>query len=158
MTEIPSAQEAVAVWQQLIAQDDARSRLAEEALPGNKAALFDTLAAAGITSVVVTFDGVGDSGQIESIDAHIGDTVAVLPICDIEIATPAWDGSELHRRTLPLGEAIEQLAYALLEETHGGWADNEGAFGEFTFDVAERTIRLDYNERIESSDYSGHEW
>ena len=158
MTEIPSAQDAVAVWQQLIAQDDARSRIAEEALPGNKAAVFDALAAAGITSVVVTFDGVGDSGQIESIDARTGDAAAALPICDIEIATPAWDGSELHRRTLPLGEAIEQLAYAFLEETHGGWENNEGAFGEFTFDVVERTIRLDYNERIESSEYSGHEW
>ena len=158
MTEVQSAQDAVAVWQQLIAQDDTRSRLAEEALPRNKAALFDALAVAGITSVVVTFDGVGDSGQIESIDARTGDAAAVLPICDIEIATPAWDGSELHRRTLPLGEAIEQLAYAFLEETHGGWENNEGAFGEFTFDVPERTIRLDYNERVESSEYSGHEW
>lgn len=120
MTEAQSAQDAVAVWQQLVAQDDARSRLAEEALPGNKAALFDALAAAGITSVVVTFDGAGDSGQIESIEARRGDAAAAQPICDIEIATPAWDGSALHRRTLPLGEAIEQLAYAFLEETHGG--------------------------------------
>ena len=158
MTEVQSAQDAVAVWQQLIAQDDTRSGLAEEALPRNKAALFDALAVAGITSVVVTFDGVGDSGQIESIDARTGDAAAVLPICDTEIATPAWDGSELHCRTLPLGEAIEQLAYAFLEETHGGWENNEGAFGEFTFDVPERTIRLDYNERVESSEYSGHEW
>ena len=107
---------------------------------------------------MVTFDGVGDSGQIESIDARIGDAASALPICDIEIATSAWDGSELHRRMLPLGDAIEQLAYAFLEETHGGWENNEGAFGEFTFDVPERTIRLDYNERIESSEYSGHEW
>ena len=158
MTEAQPVQDAVAVWQQMIAQDDARSRLAEEALPGNKAALFDALAAAGITSVVVTFDGAGDSGQIESIDARIGDDVAMLPTCDIETATPGWDGSELQRRMLPLSEAIEQLAYAFLEETHGGWENNEGAFGEFTFDVAERTIQLDYNERVESSEYSGHEW
>ena len=158
MTEVQSAQDAVAVWQQLIAHDDARSRLAEEALPDNKAALFDALAAAGITSVVVAFDGAGDSGQIESIDPRTGAAAAALPVCDIEIATPAWDGSALHRRTLPLDEAIEQLAYAFLEEAHGGWEDNEGAFGEFTFDVADRTIRLDYNERVESSEYSGHEW
>ena len=158
MTEAQPTQDAVAVWQQMIAQDDARTRLAEEALPGNKAALFDALAAVGITSVVVTFDGAGDSGQIEGVDARIGDAVAMLPICDIEVATPAWDGSKLQRRMLPLGEAIEQLAFAFLEETHGGWEVNEGAFGEFTFDVAERTIRLDYNERIESSEYSGHEW
>ncbi len=158
MTEDQSAQDAVAVWQQLIAQNDARSRLVEETLPSNKAALFDALATAGVTSIVVTFDGAGDSGQVESIDARIGDAAAILPTCDIEIATPGWDGSGLLRRTLPLDEAIEQLAYAFLEEAHDGWEINEGAFGEFTFDVPERTIRLDYNERIESSEYSGHEW
>lgn len=158
MTENASAQDAVAVWQQMIAQDDARVRLAEDALPANKAALFEALAAGGITSVVVTFDGYGDSGQIESVDARIGDAAAELPTIDIEIATPAWDGSELHRRTLQLAEAVEQLAYAFLAETHGGWENNEGAYGEFTFDVEERAVRLDYNERIETSEYSSHEW
>ena len=158
MTENASAQDAAAMWQQMIAQDGARSRLAEEALPANKAALFEALAAAEFTSVVVTFDGYGDSGQIESVDARIGDAAAELPAVDIEIATPAWDASELHRRTLPLGDAVEQLAYAFLAETHCGWENNEGAYGEFTFDVEERAIRLDYNERVESSEYSGHEW
>ena len=158
MTEDPSVHDAVAAWQQLIAQDDARTALAAEALPANKTALFDALAEAGITSVVAAFDGYGDSGQIESIDARIGDAAAELPTVEIEIATPTWDGSELHRRTLPLSEAIDQLAYDFLSETHGGWENNEGAYGEFTFDVGERTIHLDYNERIESSDYSGHDW
>ena len=37
--------------------------------PVNKSALFSVLSAAGITSVDVSFDGYGDSGQIESIDA-----------------------------------------------------------------------------------------
>ena len=35
----------------------------------NKDRLFDGLMAAGITHVTVTFDGAGDSGQIESIGA-----------------------------------------------------------------------------------------
>ena len=157
MTEGQSVQDAVAVWQQSVVRDDARSRLAEEALPGNKAALFEALARAGVTSVVVTFDGAGDSGQVESVDARIGAAAALLPTCDVEIATPAWDGSELQRQALLLGEAAEQLAYAFLEETHDGWEINEGAFGTFAFDVAERTIRLDYNERIETSEYFGHE-
>ena len=158
MNEDPSVHDAIAAWRQLIAQDDARTALAAEALPANKTALFDALAEAGITSIVAAFDGYGDSGQIESIDARIGDAATELPTVEIEIATPAWDGSELHRRTLPLSEAIEQLAYDFLSETHGGWENNEGAYGEFTFDVAERTIHLDYNERVESSDYSGHDW
>jgi hypothetical protein len=42
----------------------------EASRPGNKAALFDALASAGITTVVVQFDGCGDSGQVESIEAR----------------------------------------------------------------------------------------
>ena len=158
MTEAQPAYDPTAAWAQIVAQHAARARLAEEALPANKAALFDALAAADITCVVVTFDGVGDSGQIESVDARCGDRITELPSTEVEIATPLWDSSSLDRRTLPLREALEDLAYALLEANHDGWEINEGAFGEFTFDVAERVIRLDYNERIERSEYTGHAW
>ena len=158
MTEAAPAYDPAAIWAQIETQHAARNHLAAKALPANKAALFDALAAAGITSVLVTFDGSGDSGQIEDVDATTDGAPAVMPAVDVAIATPAWDGSGLDRRTLPLAEAIEQLAYDFLEEVHGGWENNEGAFGEFTFDVGERTIRLDYNERIDTSEYHGHEW
>ena len=44
------------------------ARRAEEILAANKTVLFDSLAVAGIETVIVTFDGYGDSGQIERID------------------------------------------------------------------------------------------
>ena len=44
----------------------------DELLPANKTTLFDALAAANITIVVVTFDGYGDSGQIENIEVKAG--------------------------------------------------------------------------------------
>jgi hypothetical protein len=53
-------------------------------------------------------------------------------------------------------EAIEQLAYDFLRETHDGWENNAGAYGDFYFDVAERTITLNYNERFEDSEYTQH--
>ncbi len=59
---------------------------------------------------------------------------------------------------LPLAEGIETLAYDVLESVHDGWENNEGAFGEFTFDVGARTIRLEYNERYETSELSEHEF
>jgi hypothetical protein len=37
-----------------------------------------------------------------------------------------------------------------------GWEDNEGAYGEFTFDIANRKIKLDYNERYTGSHNSQH--
>src|SRR3546814_9296187 len=43
-------------------------------------------------------------------------------------------------------EAIEDLAYDLLRQTHCGWENNDGAYGEFTFDVTAGTITLDRSE------------
>ena len=125
-------------------------------VPANKTALFDALAAAGIEIVTVIFDGYGDSGQIENIEARAGDATMALPPHEIEIASPVWGSSEIERRTQPVREAIEALAYAFLGQTHGGWENSDGAYGDFTFDVAERTITLDYNERHMESDYSQH--
>ena len=52
--------------------------------------------------------------------------------------------------------AVECLAYDVLERTHGGWENNDGAYGDITFDVAERTITLDYNERYTASENYTH--
>ena len=54
--------------------------------PGNKDRLFDGLSAAGITHVTVTFDGEGDSGQIESVAAWSGETVVDFPAVEIPYA------------------------------------------------------------------------
>ncbi len=93
----------------------ARTRLVQELRPANKAAVFAPLAATGITTVVVTFDGVGDSGQIESIEARTGDIKVDLPAVNVELATPTEDGSGVDRAPSSLREAIELLAYDCLE-------------------------------------------
>ena len=134
----------------------AQDRLHAELQPQNRAALFDALAAAGVTLIVVTFDGYGDSGQIENIEAKAGDTVVAMPAGDVEIAEAIWDQTDPSRATFSIADAIERLAYDLLEQTHCGWENNDGAYGDFTFDVAERTITLDYNERYTASEYSQH--
>jgi hypothetical protein len=134
----------------------ALDRLHAELQPQNQAALFDALAAAGITLIVVTFDGYGDSGQIENIEAKAGDAVVAMPAGEVEIAEAIWDQPEPSRSPVSIADAIERLAYDLLERTHCGWENNDGAYGDFTFDVAERTITLDYNERYTASEYSQH--
>jgi hypothetical protein len=131
-------------------------RLHAELQPRNQAALFDALAAAGVTLIVVTFDGYGDSGQIENIEAKADDAAVAMPAGEVEIAEAIWDQSEPSRSTVSIADATERLAYDLLERTHCGWENNDGAYGDFTFDVAKRTITLDYNERYTASDYSQH--
>jgi hypothetical protein len=145
----PNTDTAFSDWE---AKRTAHDRLIAELQPRNKAALFDALSAAGATLVVVSFDGCGDSGQIENIEVKSGDAIIAMPSGEVEIARAEWGKSEPQRSTVSTTEALEQLVYDFLAQTHSGWEDNEGAFGEFTFDIAARTITLDYNERyIESA-------
>jgi len=62
----------------------------------------------------------------------------------------------LKRTSLPVREAIEQLAHDFLEETHAGWENNDGAYGEFTFEVASRAITLEYNARFTDAEHFEH--
>jgi hypothetical protein len=156
MNDIPTTLPAVPDFADWIRQDRDHTSRANELLPSNKTALFAALAAARITAVIVTFDGCGDSGQIENIDAKAGDESVNLPSGTIDIACSVWGSAAIERQSLSIRDAIEALAYAFLGQTHGGWENDEGAYGDFTFDVADRTITLDYNERHLESDYSQH--
>ncbi len=131
---------------------------AKEALESNKQILFKLLASRGITTVIVNFDGYGDSGQIEDIVAQIGSATVELPGEQIEILDPIWDSGEVSQKTCVPRDAIEAMSYDFLEQTHSGWENNDGAYGDFTFDVAEGTITLDYNERYTSSENYTHEF
>jgi hypothetical protein len=113
----------------------------------NKTAVFDALSAAGITEVTVTFNGYGDDGQIQDINAYLGETPAELPKCLVTVQEPSHrDHNQAVDQTLP--EAIEALCYDYLSDLHEGWEIDDGSFGDFTFDVAARTIHLEYNGRI----------
>jgi len=140
------------------AQYKDHARRVAEAWPANKAVLLDALARAGITSVIVVFDGYGDSGQIEQIEIRAGDDVlAELPPDQIEFVEPVFGApGEDERSTHTVRDAIETLVYAFLEQTQSGWENDDGAYGDVTFDVGNRTITLDYNERHMESDYSCH--
>ncbi len=151
----PDPKAVLQTWYQA---EQEHTRRANDILPANKAVLFDALAAARITSVHVEFDGYGDSGQIEDITVKAGEEPAELPDERIEIFDPVWGSADLEKQTVTIGEAIETLAYAFLRQTHEGWENNDGAYGDFTFDVATRTISLDYNERYTSSENYSHEF
>ena len=145
-------------------QEDARHR--REAIASKvadaKVALFDILESHGIAFVVVGFDGCGDSGQIDGILAH--DECGIVDLPDVKL--PAIDiesvefgaGTDVDTRDMTITDVIETLAYDLLADEHGGWENNDGAYGEFRFDTADRTITLGYNERFTSSEYSEISW
>ena len=143
---------------QVFAAQSERSARIDALRPANRDRLFDGLTAAGITHVTVTFDGIGDSGQIKSIGAWAGDKAVDFPDVEIPYAALSWDSPEVEVRELSLKDVVEQLAYAFLADTHGGWENNDGAYGEFCFDARARSIHLEFNERFTSSERFTHEF
>jgi hypothetical protein len=129
-------------------------RLHAELQPRNKAALFDALDAAGIIQVVLTFDGSGDEGQIEDTEIESTTGMDTLPEVKIGILHAVWGQAEPQCKERSLADLIETVAYDCLAQKHSGWEDGEGAYGEFTFDVATRTVKLDFNSRFIDSEYS----
>lgn len=122
--------------------------LRAKANEANKSVLFDALASTSITSIHVDFDGEGDSGQINGVAAFYGDESATLPSTTIAIQTVSWGKTEIPTAQSTLEKAIETLCYDYLEQTHGGWENNDGGYGEFRIDVAKRTIELEFNGRF----------
>lgn len=125
----PMAPSAVDVASIFAAHAKRTARI-EALRPGNKDRLFDGLMAAGITHVTVTFDGAGDSGQIESTGAWSGETAVDFATTEIEYAALTWNSPEVEMRCLSLEDVVEQRAYDPLSDTHGGWENNYGAWGE----------------------------
>lgn len=134
----------------------ARAKLEAELFTLNKAALLNALMLAGVTRVVVSFDGYGDSGQIENVEAQAGDDPVTMPVATIQLAEAVWDQAEPKRSSVSIAEAVESLAYDVLGRTHCGWENNDGAYGDVIFDTAEETITLDYNERYTASENYTH--
>jgi hypothetical protein len=129
-----------------------------ELRPANKERLFDALSTAGITHVTVTFDGEGDSGQIESISAWAGEVAVEFPSVEIPYAAITWDNPAVEMRQLVACRCRRAACLRFARDTHGGWENNDGAYGEFCFDASARCIHLEFNERFTSSELYTHDF
>jgi hypothetical protein len=131
-------------------------KILAEANAVNKSAVFDALSEAGITNVTVNFNGEGDSGQIEDISVTANGEQRQLPDIRVEIQQVAWGALKMESHETALSDAIEELCYDYLSQEHGGWENNDGAFGDFTFEIAERRINLDFNGRYSDFTTTSH--
>ena len=124
--------------------------------------LFDTLAQTKVSSIEVSFEGCGDSGQIESVDYtdSKGKGIDEAYLDKIIVKGSAktsyhqWDEKtkklvQTEAKEGNIREIIEEVCYDKLGASHGGWELNEGSYGTFHFDVPTRKVTLEYNERIE---------
>lgn len=111
---------------------------AQQNVTASHAVVREALRALGVTRVTADYDGCGDSGQFESLAAFSGD----------EAITQRLEDALLER--------VEQLFYDLLEIRHGGWENNDGAFGEFSWDLTTDELRQAHHSRF--SDYESFEY
>jgi len=124
--------------------------------------LFDTLAQTKVSSIEVSFEGCGDSGQIEAVDYTDTNGKGIDEAYLDKVIVKGSEKTSYHqwdekKKQMVLTEAtegnvreiIEEICYDKLGASHGGWELNEGSYGTFYFDVSTRKVRLEYNERIE---------
>jgi hypothetical protein len=123
----------------------------------NKSVVFDALAAAGLTRITVEFDGAGDSGQIDDVTAYADDVCANVPETSLTIHRAMQDAGRLGTAKASLPSALEILCYDYLTQCHDGWENNDGACGTFEFDVPNRSIHLDFNERFTDTTHHSHD-
>ena len=138
-----------------MAEERARIERCKALAAENRVLIFDALQQLGIASVEITFDGCGDSGQIEDISV---DPESAPDLAEVNVRLKHGHNDAGDVKEVNLRSALEDMVFDLLGIGHAGWEINEGAYGEFTFDVGERTIALDYNERVERVAFSHHEF
>jgi hypothetical protein len=103
--------------------EDIESEYGEEALKAVEE-LFERLDGANAT---VDFSGGGDDGYIED---------------DMMIGGERYD----------IPKPIEELLYSMLNGSHAGWENNEGAQGSWEFDSSDKTIIFDFNFNTEEEE------
>lgn len=122
--------------------------------PKHRAVFLTTLRTLGVSKLVVTFSGGGDSGDIESVDAYNAGQTAAIPLT----AQIPWSSDEKYfnmdegtweKRTkeevMTLEKIAKDLTLQALEDQGLDWYNNDGGQGtlEIDFATSPPTITLD---------------
>ena len=128
----------------------------------NRRRLHKALKRLGATSVVVSYSGSGDSGQIDEVSVYrdkeqlkSNENVSIL------VASSKWskEGGWIERvksERVALEAALEQFIYVWIESEHSGWENNDGASGECTIEVASNEFILNHVTYYTESESTEH--
>lgn len=128
--------------------------------------LFDALKRLDIEQLIGEYSGSGDSGQFDGVyviyvdgrpqhkidfDKPLGEIEALTGIS--ENAIPTYVAASLKGEQLKsLRDLIEHLAWQAVDNAgHGGFENDDGGYGKLIFDVKERTIELEHNDYVVST-------
>ena len=96
---------------------------------------------AAVATVHIFYDGCGDSGQIETIE-YTGANGKAIDIAG--------------RVAITESELLD-LFYDLIEVRHAGWENNDGAFGEFGWDLATGSLKHSHSDRFTDYETTEHD-
>lgn len=113
-------------------------------LIGTKADLLRRLKRLRIAEVEIAYNGEGDDGQIEDVLAFDKRGKAVSLDAKVRLALYG----EIKPKLRTLQDVLNDFAWLVLHEYHGGYENNEGGFGTIVIDVAQQRICIDHNDRI----------
>lgn len=91
--------------------------------------------AKGLAAAEVSYDGIGDSGNVEDTRLFDADGTIVLPAGAEQIA-----------------DALEEAVFALLQDRKPGWELNSGSYGRLRLEVGAPEADLDHCWRCENYD------
>ena len=101
----------------------------------------EQLKGSGVARVDIYYDGCGDSGQIEEIRYFDAQRKMIDRPCTLTMSE----------------DALGELFYDLLETRHAGWENNDGAFGEFEWDLIADTLKHSHSDRYVECETTEHE-
>ena len=120
-------------------------------------AVLSTCRLANYARIVVTFDGCGDSGQIEDMDFQFNNDPPLkhpatrsVGVFDVREGSTYSNGRwepVINQKELTLADAIESVTYDILGVTMGGWEIDDGTSGTITYDIPTGTISCNYDKR-----------
>jgi hypothetical protein len=133
----------------------------EELVP-RRGEIMKMLVEKGIVELVITFDGSGDSGQIEQIEAEssLHPEVKLEDMLVGNEAAAYYDVTtgKLMSRPKNVRDELEEWAYGVLEMTGVDWVNNDGGYGTIRIHTGDNTITVDMNARYTSVNETTHEF
>jgi hypothetical protein len=103
--------------------------------------LAGRLKTAGVVRLCVLYDGCGDSGQIEEVSYFDASGTAIDPTAHTGFTD----------------DGLRELFYDLTQARHPGWENNDGAFGEFRWNLSTEELEHIHNDRFTDYDTTEHQ-
>jgi len=126
----------------------------ENHLDGNKEILFDLMIQHGFEKFEIYFDGQGDDGQVNDIEATPSRNLDSFLSKIVEGAriknNLGWANGQRSYKWQPnptVKDIVYDICYNVLEGKFGGWENDNGSCGYFLVSAAKRKVELVMKQR-----------